>query len=176
MGPQPLIIPQATKEGYAVVPEGGVFDASYPDSKTRRGRVQEGGTVSPTIMASQNELLRYEGRELEPYDCIYYNQSPDFQRPPLKNIGRTVKADSHQPAVAIPVQQGIRIRRLTERELYRLMDVDEKDIDTLLAAPIPRTQHAKLAGNSIVVACLYHIFRNLFVDTEPAAGTQTKLF
>lgn len=127
----PLIIPQATKEGYAVVPEGGVFDASYPDSKTRRGRVQEGGTVSPTIMASQNELLRYEG---------------------------------------------IRIRRLTERELYRLMDVDEADIDTLLAAPIPRTQHAKLAGNSIVVACLYYIFRNLFVDTEPAAGTQTKLF
>ena len=131
MEPQPLIIPQATKEGYAVVPEGGVFDASYPDSKTRRGRVQEGGTVSPTIMASQNELLRYEG---------------------------------------------IRIRRLTERELYRLMDVEEKDIDTLLAAPIPRTQHAKLAGNSIVVACLYYIFRNLFVDTEPVAGTQTKLF
>ncbi len=77
---------------------------------------------------------------------------------------------------AVSTPQGIRIRRLTERELYRLMDVDEKDIDTLLAAPIPRTQHAKLAGNSIVVACLYHIFRNLFVDTEPAAGTQTKLF
>ena len=56
-----LIVPEATKEGYAVVPEGGVFDASYPDSKTRRGRVQEGGTVSPTIMAGQNELLRYEG-------------------------------------------------------------------------------------------------------------------
>jgi hypothetical protein len=45
-----------------------------------------------------------------------------------------------------------------------------------LAAPIPRTQHAKLAGNSIVVACLYYIFRNLFVNTEPEAGTQTKLF
>lgn len=56
------------------------------------------------------------------------------------------------------------------------MDVSEPDIDTLLAAPIPRTQHAKLAGNSIVVACLYYIFRNLFVDTEPAAGVQTMLF
>ena len=77
---------------------------------------------------------------------------------------------------AVTTPSGIRIRRLTERELYRLMDVDEADIDTLLAAPIPRTQHAKLAGNSIVVACLYYIFRNLFVDTEPAAGTQTKLF
>lgn len=74
------------------------------------------------------------------------------------------------------METGIRIRRLTERELYRLMDVDETDINTLLAAPIPRTQHAKLAGNSIVVACLYYIFRNLFVDTEPQAGMQTKLF
>jgi site-specific DNA-cytosine methylase len=122
-----------------------------------------------TSVAKDNLLI-------EPYDCIYYNQSPDFQRPPLKNIGRTVKADSHQPAVAIPENQGIRIRRLTERELYRLMDVSETDIDTLLAAPIPRTQHAKLAGNSIVVACLYHIFRNLFVTTEPEAGIQTTLF
>ena len=56
------------------------------------------------------------------------------------------------------------------------MDVSEPDIDTLLAAPIPRTQHAKLAGNSIVVACLYHIFRNLFVTTDPTPGTQTTLF
>ena len=84
----------------------------------------------------------------------------------------TLRADR----TGLMTTEGIRIRRLTERELYRLMDVDEKDIDTLLAAPIPRTQHAKLAGNSIVVACLYYIFRNLFVDTEPAAGTQTKLF
>lgn len=84
----------------------------------------------------------------------------------------TLRADR----TGLMTTEGIRIRRLTERELYRLMDVDETDIDTLLAAPIPRTQHAKLAGNSIVVACLYYIFRNLFVDTEPAAGVQTMLF
>ena len=89
--------------------------------------------------------------------------------------------DNESPTVTCEAQvkvieQGIRIRRLTERELYRLMDVSEPDIDTLLAAPIPRTQHAKLAGNSIVVACLYNIFRNLFVTTEPEAGTQTTLF
>ena len=83
------------------------------------------------------------------------------------------KRDNTQNYVMEP---NIRIRRLTERELYRLMDVSEPDIDTLLAAPIPRTQHAKLAGNSIVVACLYHIFRNLFVTTDPEAGTQTTIF
>jgi hypothetical protein len=68
------------------------------------------------------------------------------------------------------------VRRLTERELFRLMDVDETDIDTLLNAGISNTQLAKLAGNSIVVACLYHIFVNLFVTTDPAQGTQTTLF
>lgn len=289
----------------------------------------------------KEEQVKGLWKDLKPYDCFYYNQSPDFTRPPLENMGRTVKADSHTPAVVEPqidilgqlsssqnsriigtegispavingekdgmpkiaepqdnimlgwtrsntgkgdptyhpvsvancvtaakrdntqnyiveptiaamrgrdkdnpndrgkstdnyaqrlelkpdgtsntltsvakdnllieptiiedfygtvrdprlytdeaptlradrtglmTTEGIRIRRLTERELYRLMDVEEKDIDTLLAAPIPRTQHAKLAGNSIVVACLYYIFRNLFVDTEPAAGVQTKLF
>ena len=38
-----LKIPQATKKGYIEVEEGGVFDAAYPESKTRRGRVQDGG-------------------------------------------------------------------------------------------------------------------------------------
>lgn len=74
------------------------------------------------------------------------------------------------------VSNGIRIRRLTERELFRLMDVDEKDIDTLLSAGIPKTQLYKLAGNSIVVNVLYHIFRTLLVDTEPQKGQQTTLF
>ena len=167
-----LIIPQATKEGYAVVPEGGVFDASYPDSTTRRGRVQEGGTVSPTIMASQNELLRYEGQ------VVIGSMQKNAYVGPTDGVSPCVNAACGMGGGQTPMvtEQGIRIRRLTERELYRLMDVEEKDIDTLLSAPIPRTQHAKLAGNSIVVACLYHIFRHLFVTTDPTPGTQTKLF
>ena len=178
---EPLLIPQATKEGYAVVPEGGVFDASYPDSTTRRGRVQEGGTVSPTIMASQNELLRYEGtaQVMQIGNLVSDTKFDNPQR------GRVYSTEGIAPCLngiggggnlEPKVPQGIRIRRLTERELYRLMDVEEKDIDTLLSAPIPRTQHAKLAGNSIVVACLYHIFHHLFVTTDPTPGTQTKLF
>lgn len=69
-----------------------------------------------------------------------------------------------------------RIRKLTERELFRLMDVDEADIDTLLSAGISNTQLAKMAGNSIVVACLYHIFKSLLIDTEPQENTQLTIF
>lgn len=46
------------------------------------------------------------------------------------------------------------VRKLTERECYRLMGVDDEDIDKLLAAPIARTAHYKLAGNSIIKDCL----------------------
>ena len=70
----------------------------------------------------------------------------------------------------------VRIRRLTPRELFRLMDVDDSRIDQLLCVGIPKTQLAKMAGNSIVVNVLYHIFKRLFVDTEPPVNEQLKLF
>ena len=43
----------------------GVADLSFPTSKTRRGRVQAGGTVSPTIMSSNQELYKLERKEME---------------------------------------------------------------------------------------------------------------
>lgn len=59
-----------------------------------------------------------------------------------------------------------RIRKLTPRECLRLMDVDDSDIDKLMAAGISSTQLYKMAGNSIVVNVLYHIFRKMFVNKE----------
>ena len=44
-------IKQATKQGFIECVVGGAVDLSYPNSKTRRGRVQEGGTICPTITA-----------------------------------------------------------------------------------------------------------------------------
>ena len=70
----------------------------------------------------------------------------------------------------------VMVRKLTERELYRIMDVDEKVIDKILSTSIPRSQHPKLAGNSIVISCLYHIFKNLFCNDEVEINQQLKLF
>ena len=58
------------------------------------------------------------------------------------------------------------IRKLTPRECFRLMDVEDKDIDAIQDAGISNSQQYKLAGNSIVVNVLYHLFRKMFVDTE----------
>lgn len=53
-----------------------------------------------------------------------------------------------------------RIRKLTERECLRLMDVDEADIDKMAEVNSP-TQMYKQAGNSIVVGVMCAMFRQL---------------
>ena len=65
-----------------------------------------------------------------------------------------------------------RIRKLTERECFRLMGLRDDEIDKLQAAGIPRSQQYKLAGNSIVVDVMggnerhNGIFGNLFFPHE----------
>ena len=68
-----------------------------------------------------------------------------------------------------------RIRKLTPKECFRLMGVDDKDIDKIQAAGISNSGQYKLAGNSIVVDVLYHIFRKMFIETENE-DTQLILF
>lgn len=68
-----VLIKQATKEGYAGCECGGVADLSFPNSRTRRGRVQDGGNICPTITAESNGLCRietqYRIRKLTPLEC-----------------------------------------------------------------------------------------------------------
>lgn len=68
------------------------------------------------------------------------------------------------------VGKRFRIRKLTPRECFRLMDMDEENINKLLNAKnekgqqlISNSQLYKLAGNSIVVSCMEYMFRNLFI-------------
>lgn len=66
-------IKQATTQGYIECEVGGVADLSFPDSNTRRGRVQENGQVSPTLMAGEQDICRIESqyriRKLTPLEC-----------------------------------------------------------------------------------------------------------
>ena len=74
-----------------------------------------------------------------------------------------------------------RIRRLTEREVFRLMGMDDADIDKIDAyriqktlktgkvkeKPISKSAKYRMAGNSIVIDCLYHIFYQMFIAEPP---------
>ena len=59
-----------------------------------------------------------------------------------------------------------RIRKLTPRECFRLMGVDDADIDKIQEAGISNSGQYKLAGNSIVVDVLFHLFRKMFIEPE----------
>ena len=135
-----LKIRQATKEGYIEVEPHGVFDMAYPESKTRRGRVQgKGGNICPTILCS-NEIMVNEGMK--------------------KN-------------------KKFRIRKLTPKECFRLMGVEDADIQKIQQSGVSIPAQYKLAGNSIVVDVLYHVFRKLIIEPEMEKadkGEQLSLF
>lgn len=61
----------------------------------------------------------------------------------------------------------MRIRKLTPRECFRLMNVDEPDIDKIQASGVSNSAQYKLAGNSVVVSCMYYLFKKMFIDCSP---------
>ena len=67
-------IKNATNQGYLDCPAGGCFDGQFPDSKDRRGRVQEGGNVTPALTAEGSQQIYYNVdewriRKLTPKEC-----------------------------------------------------------------------------------------------------------
>lgn len=102
----------ANKKGYDIAKDGDGIDLSYPNSKTRRGRVGHG-------------------------------------------VAKTIPTSNSQGVV-----DGIRIRKLTPKECWRLMGFD--DVSFKKAEKInSNSQLYKQAGNSIVVDVLEAIIKNL---------------
>ena len=172
-----ILIPQATKKGYIEMDLPGVCDLSYPNSKTRRGRVQEGGKVSPTLTAASQDIcyIEYKGEQIE-LPCIGASRGRNPENPSDRTAGApteqrleintkgtsntitTVQKDNYV------VETAYRIRKLTPRECFRLMGMRDDDIDKIQAVGISNTQQYKMAGNSIVVDVLEAIFKNLFME------------
>lgn len=116
-----VAIKQNTKRGYIECNIGGVADFSYPNSDTRRGRVQADGEICPTITAENQDVCKIEAQ--------------------------------------------YRIRKLTPRECWRLMDFSDEDFEKAEKVN-SNTQLYKQAGNSIVVNVLVAILGQLLQGKE----------
>lgn len=166
-------IPQATKQGYIECEVGGVADLSYPNSKTRRGRVQENGTISPTITATETGICRIEPKErffkqaLETFENSNadYGDTIDAYNKRVNQSGYsptiTTRPEGFKTAI-LPVTKDIRIRKLTPKECFRLMGFSDQNFDAAKNAGISNSQLYKQAGNSIVVDVLYYIYVELY--------------
>jgi DNA-cytosine methyltransferase len=72
-----LIIPEATKKGYAIAEEGDGVDLSYPNSKTKRGRVSKKAPSQMTSSQSVGVLEGYTIRKPTPVECERLMTLPD---------------------------------------------------------------------------------------------------
>lgn len=168
-----VAIRQATKQGYIECEVGGVADLSYPDSKTRRGRVQDNGNTCPTITATETGICRIEPKErffkqaletLNENDC----NSGDTINAFNKHVDKsgcsptlTTRPEGFKTAI-LPVTDDIRIRKLTPKECFRLMGFSDENFDAAQKVGISNSQLYKQAGNSIVVDVLYYIYVELY--------------
>lgn len=80
----------------------------------------------------------------------------------VANCVTAAKRDNTQNFV---VEPNFRIRKLTERECFRLMGVIDTDSDKIRAA-VSKSQCYKLAGNSIVVDVMVGIFEQLLIGNK----------
>ena len=154
-----VLIKQATKSGSIECEVGGCFDASYPESQTRRGRVQDNGNTCPTLTAQNQEIVR-----IEKVGQISNDGSQCGTVISDNGIAANLVADTHGYANSHIATQ-YRIRKLTPRECGRLMGVSDEDISKM-AEVNSNTQLYKQFGNSIVVDVMCAMFKNLNIEQE----------
>lgn len=73
---QILVVPEATKQGFALAKDGDAVDLSFPTSSTRRGRV---GNKAKNLMTSSTISVFTQGRvrKLTPIECERLQSLPD---------------------------------------------------------------------------------------------------
>ena len=172
-----LIIPEATKKGYAEACEGDSINLEQSNSNTRRGRVGKG--VAQTLTTSCNQgvvLVDKESQGLVAKNR-FYRQAIETLNNNECNVGDTMNAyhrtidntgicptlttrpEGFKTAI-LPICAGYRIRKLTPLECWRLMGFSDDDF--YKAAKVnSNSQLYKQAGNSIVKQVLMAIFKQM---------------
>lgn len=140
-----LKIKSATKKGYELATENDSINFSVPNSETRRGRV--GKEVAQTLDTACNQGV-----------CVPV-LTPD--RANKRQNGRRFKEDGDEMFTITTqdrhgIYNGYRIRRLTPRECFNLMDFPQS-----FSWPVSDSQAYKQAGNSICVGVLAGIIKGL---------------
>lgn len=168
-----LKVKSATKKGYEIATDQDSINFSVPNSETRRGRV--GKEVAQTLDTACNQGViqvvcfsrsEKEKKRRKEHFRKTGKDSGSFKDKELilknQNYYDTLLA-SPNPKKEGLISENYRIRRLTPRECFRLMDFPDTFKWT-----VSDTQAYKQAGNSIVVNVLAEIIKKiLYKKTSP---------
>lgn len=92
---------------------------------------------------------------------LYLGTSEKFKRGPLTGLSRCLKAQNHDSGVS----NGLRIRKLTPLECWRLMGIDDEDFQKAKSV-CSNAQLYKQAGNGIVVDVFAAILKQMIASQE----------
>ena len=141
----------------------------WSQNSESNGNVYDTNGLSPTIVSGAHggcePRIKEENVPINT-DAEGNARTVNSHYPCMNMDSVTRKSETGYGYVRTAVINNFRIRKLTERECFRLMGVREKDITKLLSAGISKTQLYKLAGNSIVCDVLMGIFSNLLIATD----------
>lgn len=106
---------------------------------------------------SKNELNMLGMLNIKGNDQIRRVYDKDGISPTLS----TMQGGNRQPKTML---ESLKIRKLTPLECWRLMGFDDEDFYSTKELGLSDSSLYKLAGNSIVVNCLYYIFKEVFKE------------
>jgi DNA (cytosine-5)-methyltransferase 1 len=140
-------IKSATSKGYEEATEGDSINFSVPNSETRRGRVGKGVAQTLDTACNQGVIEKYQ-KEIN--QSINQDICTGIDASYYKGFG------VRQGKCRQVVKQQYKIRRLTPRECFRLMDFPDT-----FTWPVSDSQAYKQAGNSICVGVLAKLISKL---------------
>jgi DNA (cytosine-5)-methyltransferase 1 len=135
-------------------------------NKTQNGRlIKEDGEDMFTLTAQD---IHGVAITVKPILAQAMGKGANFEGPPAKTEGSEMFTllSSATHGVEIHERESLTIRKLTEKEYWRLMGFTDEDFDKA-ATVSSRSQLYKQAGNSIVVPMLEAIFSELLTKKQP---------
>ena len=143
-------VKSGTSKGYEEATEGDSINFGFASSDTRRGRV--GKEVAQTLDTACNQgVMVGDYRSDEGFRWREDGNSPAIMAM-MRDTWKENFTGQNPPIIS----KDFKIRRLTPRECFRLMDFPDS-----FTWPVSDSQAYKQAGNSIVVKCLELIINNL---------------
>src|SRR5699024_681273 len=148
-----IAVREATKQGYAIAEQGDSVNVTYPDSKTRRGRV--GKQVAQTLQAGEvNQGVVMEDTGIRFTEDGFHTHRNDNKKSSIQGTHVTYKEGKTHALTSnhVPMTlNNLRIRKLTPLECWRLQGFTDEQFYKAQNDGVSNSQLYKQAGNAVTV-------------------------
>jgi DNA (cytosine-5)-methyltransferase 1 len=163
---QPMImIPESNDKGYAEAYNGDGVYINRPQNKHKSVYKE----LTPTIKTTENDVgvvvngFYKQALDTSANNDVKYGDSISAYNQTVDKSGCsptiTTRPEGKKTAI-LPITQDLRIRKLTPKECWRLMGIDDSYFDKA-SQVVSKSQLYKQAGNGIVVDVFAHILKEL---------------